>query len=432
MPAMGRSGTMHAMTMSTRPSDAPPAGIEIRPPREDEQRRFLEPLGIAFAEEIDDEDYEQHRSTLEWDRVFGALDGDRVVGCSGVLTFELTVPGGGTVGTAGVTAVAVRPDQRRRGILRAMMRRLLDQARDRREPTAALWASEGAIYQRYGFGLGTIQASFDIDRARLVFRTPVEPAGSVRLVDIDEAARRFPAIYELERRQTAGSLSRTDPIWRHHLLVDSAALRGAIGRKHLAALEVDGVLRGYAVYRARADWDERGPKGVLTVLEAVADSPAGERTLWRWLLDVDLMGTIRASRQAVPHPLQLQLLDPRRLGMTVMDGLWLRILDIPAALEARTYAGDGRIVLEIRDGFYPENDGSWSVEAMAGAGRVARAAEPAEMRLEISDLAAVYLGTFRFSQLVQAGRAEELAANAAARADALFAVDRVASCSTIF
>jgi predicted acetyltransferase len=118
--------------------------------------------------------------------------------------------------------------------------------------------------------------------------------------------------------------------------------------------------------------------------------------------------------------------------MTVMDGLWLRILDIPAALEARTYAGDGRIVLEIRDGFYPENDGSWSVEAMAGAGRVARAAEPAEMRLEISDLAAVYLGTFRFSQLVQAGRAEELAANAAARADALFAVDRVASCSTIF
>jgi predicted acetyltransferase len=216
------------------------------------------------------------------------------------------------------------------------------------------------------------------------------------------------------------------------LLVDTTALRGAIGRKHLAALEVDGVLRGYAVYRARADWDERGPKGVLTVLEVLADSPAGERTLWRWLLDVDLMGTIRANRQAVPHPLQLQLLDPRRLGMTVMDGLWLRILDIPAALEARAYAADGRLVLDIRDGFYPENDGRWAIEATAGAGRVARSGDPADMRLEIGDLAAVYLGTFRFSQLVQAGRAEELAPNAAARADALFAVDRVASCSTIF
>jgi predicted acetyltransferase len=90
------------------------------------------------------------------------------------------------------------------------------------------------------------------------------------------------------------------------------------------------------------------------------------------------------------------------------------------------------VVLDIRDAFYPENDGAWSLGAAAGRGRVARSGDPADLRLEISDLAAVYLGTFRFSQLVQAGRAEELTRNAAARADALFAVDRVASCSTIF
>ena len=112
-------------------------------------------------------------------------------------------------------------------------------------------------------------------------------------------------------------------------------------RSSSRCLEVDGAVRGYVIYRVKSDWDDRGPNNSVLALEVIALDAAAERTIWHWLSETD-----RRPHQGlawpVPHPLLLELTEPRRLGLSVREGLWLRLLDLPAALEARTYQGPGR------------------------------------------------------------------------------------------
>ena len=147
-------------------------------------RAWLRPASAAFAEVFSDAELEQERRLWELDRLIGAVDGETWVGTGGAYSFGLTVPGG-EVGAAGITVIGVTPSHRRRGILRQMMRWLLDQARERDEPVAVLWATESAIYQRFGFGIGTLQSQFDIERTRVAFLRPApaarpDPAGRSR------------------------------------------------------------------------------------------------------------------------------------------------------------------------------------------------------------------------------------------------------------
>jgi predicted acetyltransferase len=148
---------------------------------------------------------------------------------------------------------------------------------------------------------------------------------------------------------------------------------------------------------------------------------------------VDLVTTVRGIRAPVPHPLQLLLAEPRRLGFTVGDAIWLRVVDVPAALAARTYGSPGRLVLEIRDAFCPWNAGTWHLAVdEGGRGTAEPAIMPPEVTLEASDLGALYLGTFRFSELAAVGRVTEGAPGALLRADALFAAARAPWCGTMF
>ena len=198
-----------------------PDEIVLRSPSDAEFARFIAPLSIAFNEEISDAAVEVDRKTMELDRFVGALDGEAVVGCAGAYSFRLTVPGG-EVPAAGVTGVGVLHSHRRRGILRRMMTWLFEQARERQEPVAILWASEAAIYQRFGFGPGTVSSAFDIETDRIHFRRPLEAAGRVRIVGLDEAAERFPMVYDAIRCSTPGQLTRTDARWRWEVLYDAA------------------------------------------------------------------------------------------------------------------------------------------------------------------------------------------------------------------
>src|SRR5687767_1959839 len=146
--------------------------ITFRSPAPDEMRAFMKPIADAFGREMSQPEFEAERQLLEPERCVSAFDGDERVGSSAAYTFRLTVPGG-EVGAAGITGVGVRPDQRRRGILRRMMTWLHDDARRRGEPVAVLGASEAAIYQRFGYGQGTTQSTFSVDPARIQFREPV-------------------------------------------------------------------------------------------------------------------------------------------------------------------------------------------------------------------------------------------------------------------
>ncbi len=410
-------------------TDAP---IRLRQPTADEIRAFVQPTGEAFAATFTDAELDLERRLWELDRLIGAVEGERWVGTGGAYSFGLTVPGG-EVKAAGITMIGVTPSHRRRGILRLIMRWLFDQARERGEPVSILWASESAIYQHFGYGIATLQSTFDIERNRIAFARPAPALGRIRLIDRDEATRLFAPVYEAVRVGIPGTVTRSEARWRLDLLEDAEWQRAANGIKYRAVLEVDGEPRGYAIYRAKEEWGETGPNNAVLVFEVVGLDPAAERAIWEWLAGIDLVGHIKGQRGPVPHPLMLQLTEPRRLGLNVREGMWLRLIDLKAALEARTYGAAGSITFEVTDEFCPWNAGRWRVD-VAGDGRGTLTASDGDpdLTLDTSDLAATYLGTFTFADLARAGRVGECRPGAIADVDRLFATTTAPWSSTMF
>jgi predicted acetyltransferase len=403
--------------------------IEVRPCASlEDLRDALNGIGHYFGFENTVEDAERFAQWIELERMLVAEEDGAIVGGAGSFTFHLSVPGG-DVPAAGVTVVGVLPTHRRRGALTALMRAQVEDARDHGEPVGYLWASEATIYGRYGYGLASRAGKATIDRDRAAFAVPFEPRGSVRLVDLDEAAALFPPLYEQARTQRAGMFSRTDAWWRTRRLHDDPARRfgaGALGR---VVLELDGESAGYALYRVKHEWDPSGfPTGALIVVEAVTPTVEATRELWRWLLDFDLTAQIVADFLPLDHPLFLLLAEPRRAKLTVGDALWVRLVDVGTALSARTYAGDAELVVDVADEFLPENAGRWRL----GPDGAERTDADPELRLDVTGLGSVYLGGFRFADLVRAARAEELVPGAADRGDALFRTSALPWCSEIF
>jgi predicted acetyltransferase len=407
--------------------------IELRQPADDPAalRAFVTPAAAAFADALDDAELAADRPNWEVDRFIGAVDGERWVAASAAYSFRMTVPGGAAVGAAGITGVGVSPSHRRRGILTRMMAWLLDQANERGEPLAILHASEGAIYPHFGFGLGTLSGSFEVESGAFRFARPAEPLGRVRLVEPDEAMDVIPALYDELCPTIPGAVSRSPAKWRTQLLAQGGHHAPA-GPKYLAILDVGAEPRGYALYRVKNDWDERGPKNVLTVIEVSALDLAAERALWEWLAGIDLVRRMKAWRRPVPDPLFLQLADMNRLGFTVGHGLWVRLIDLPTALEARSYDGSGDVTFEVSDTFRPANAGRWRLEVTGGKGTVTATTDPPTLALDTSDLATTYLGGFTFANLARAGRVLECREGAVADADRLFTTAVVPWCSTGF
>jgi predicted acetyltransferase len=401
--------------------------IEVRPCASvEELRDALNVISHYFGSENQLEDAERFAQWIELDRMLGAWDGERIVGGAGAFSYVMSVPGG-EVAAAGVTVVGVLPTHRRRGVLTAMMKEQLSDSRERGDKIAYLWASEGTIYGRFGYGLASRIGSMSLARERTRFAQPFEPRGTVRLLDFDEAARVLPPLYEQVRAQRAGMFVRSRAWWETRKIIDDPARRQA-GPLHRALLELDGKPAGYALYRVKQQWEAGSSSGTVTILEAFAPTPEATRELWRWLLDFDWTSEFSADFLPLDHPLFLLLAEPRRLRFEINDGVWLRLIDVAGALSARTYAGDGEIVLEVSDELFPENAGRWRVSA-AGAERTNA---DAELRLGVADLATVYLGGFGFGDLVRASRAEELTSAAADRADALFHTTVLPWCPEIF
>jgi predicted acetyltransferase len=387
--------------------------LEIRSPREDELAAVRVARDAAFGEATSEEDLERERKTMPLDRVLATFDGERTVGVAASFPFELTVPGG-AVPCAGVTWVGVSSSHRRRGVLTRMMRTQLDDVHVRGEPLAALYASEPLIYGRFGYGISAPGGSIEAAKPAFRLRDDPPPAGSVRLVDAEEAAQVMPAVYERARR--TGMLVRSETWWSELRLADPPHWRrNGYGPKFYAVLELDSMPAGYALYRIKNEWPRGVPQGELRVIEAIADGPLATRELWRFVFSIDLVSKVAHWPFDLGSPLFLQVSDPRQLHLEFVDGLWLRLVDVGEALRRRSYAGEGSVVLEVTDAFCPWNEGRYA--AGEGAGPVDAAAE---LRLGVADLASAYLGAFDFHELAAAGRVEELAAGAIERAGALF------------
>jgi predicted acetyltransferase len=400
-------------------------GIEIRNPAEDDLRNAMKAVEAAFGEEQKEADLDRHQKVMRRDRFLVAYDGAIPVGTTASLPFDLTVPGG-QLAAAGVTWVGVLPSHRRRGILTQMMKRQLRDLHELGEPLAILWASEAAIYGRFGYGISAPTVQLDADRSRFSLRDDPGPQGAVRLIDREEAAKVLPPIYDTVRRQVPGFTSRDELLWDLYRLADPEHWRRGGGPKFFAMLEFDGEPVGYTLYRIKSDWEEGFSKSHVRVLETCATSPAAERELWRFLFGIDLVVKIQ-GRHDPGSPLFLMVVDPRSLMLRVSEGLWLRVVDLESALTGRTYAADDTLVVEVRDELCPWNAGRWRMGTDIG-----RTDEGAELELDIADFASAYLGAFDFERLAAAQRVRELKPGALERATNLFRTSRPPYCPEDF
>jgi len=391
--------------------------IEIRPITYEERPDWIRAADTAFSYLAKDDEIEATLPVIEPDRSFAAIDDGRIVGTSAAITFRMMVPGGARIPTAGVTMVGVHPTHRRRGINTGMMRTILDQAADRGEPIAALFASEGAIYGRFGYGLAGLFGEFQAESARMSFVRGYEPTGHVELLTKDDALPVIDQVYDAAMRP--GGVER-NKVLRDRMF---ATVGEDKDRPWMYAVHRDDsdTADAYAVYWMKHDWPRSVPSGKITVKECVASTPSGTADIWRFLFDVDLVATVEAWNRPADEPLLQLVREPRRLRFSVNDGLWVRLLDIGAALEARRYRRDGHLVFEVADQFRPDTDGRYELTVEGGTGRCARTDAAADLAGTINVLGATYLGGSSFRQLWWAGQVEERTPGSVDVADAMFA-----------
>jgi predicted acetyltransferase len=379
----------------------------------------------VFGDAPNEEDLERHSKMLVRERFYAAYDGDLPVGSAADFPFTLTVPGG-ELPAGGVTWVAVLPSHRRQGVLTQLMRRELDDLHARGEPLAVLWASEAAIYGRFGYGMAAPHYEMDADRSRFSFRDDPGPLGKVRMFPLEDAVEPCMHVYERVRSATPGFTARAREWWEAYRLADPEQWRRGASPKYVALIELDDEPAAYAIYRIKSEWQEGFPKGVVRVVEALAATPTAERELWRFVFGIDL--TVRVESRVDPaSPLFLMVLDARSLNLRANEGLWLRIVDLAGALAGRSYATEGDVVIDVRDDFCPWNAGRWRVGR-----KTVRTDAEAEIELDVADLASVYLGGFDFTRLAAAERVREVKDGALARADALFRTPRPPYCPEDF
>lgn len=408
--------------------------IEIRSVTPDEVTEVARVFGTVFGEQWPPEAVEDVRRVLEFDRSLCGFDAGTMVATGGAVSFQLALPGGTQIGAGGLTLISVLPTHRRRGILRSVIARHFEDVLDRGEPVSILLASESLLYGRFGYGLATYAAQLAIDRRHAALRPSAVTSGRVRMLGAEDAARVVPELFERVRREWPGQVSRS-PSWWELWQRDSGWMRDGWDPRVVVVHEPPGgAPDGYASYRQKGRWTDGVADGVVRVDELFAATPEATAGLWRYCLDLDLTATIELRDRPLDEPLRWLLVDPRRLRTTLMaDFLWLRLLDLPTALSARRYAVPGRVVLDVSDALVPANQGRFVLEGGPDGARCGPAgrAEP-DVRLDVAELGAAFLGGVRFASLARAGRVAEARPGGLARADAMFAADPTPWCATGF
>ena len=404
--------------------------VEIRPIKDDEFEAYLVALEVAFSARVEDGDLDRERSVAIPERFLAAWDGDRIVGGAASLPKQMTLPGDRIATTAFVTAVGVQPTHRRRGINTALMRQQLDDIHARGETFAALWASEGSIYGRFGYGIASWITELTIDADRSAFVRGYRAEGSVELLVRDEAMPVMETVYDAVRRSRPGMLDLEGAWfgwrwWQRERDKDAMAFY-AIHRGQRG--EAD----GYAAYVVKHEWPDSMPKLQVDVKELIAATPQAHADLWRFLFDIDLVATVEAWNRPADEALMLLMAEPRRLRMKLSDGLWVRLVDVPAALVERGYRTAGRLVLEIEDRFCPWNEGRIELVVDEDGSAISGPTDdPPDLTCRVNDLGAVFLGGTTFGQLHRAGQVTERTDGALARADAIFGTWPAPWCSFI-
>jgi predicted acetyltransferase len=385
----------------------------------------------AFGDSLPtDEELTTSREITEFDRTLAFFEGREMVATAGIFSYQMTVPGG-ALPCGGVTRVSVLSTHRRRGLLTEMMRRQLDDMHEKREPLAALYASEAPIYGRFGYGLATYQAAVEIDRAHAAFAQKAAGSGRLSMVDVPTAVPAFTRVWEQARPNQPGMLT-FDERWMRSQLADLPLHREGSSPHYRVLYESGDNPTGFAIYRIKMAWDASGPNGTLRLEMLIAAGAEPYAALWRHVLEVDLMARVTAEMRPVDEPLRFLLADSRQPKTRIEDGVWLRLVDVAAALKGRRYGVEGRLVLRVSDPFCPWNDGLHELTGGPAGAECKPTTDAPDLALNAADLAALYLGGNRFRTFFEGGRVEELHPGAVARADAMFATDRAPWCPSHF
>lgn len=384
---------------------------------------FLNPAGAVDAD--------ARRPGLFLDRTWGGFDGSRIVATLRSFPSRMTVPGGGAVKASAITAVTTTSTHRRRGLASRLVAADLAAASERGEEVSILIAAEWGIYGRFGYGPATEHQSLEVDASAARLRHVCQ--GAVEFVDRETGRALAPGVYEGHRSMRPGEMSRSDRFWD----VDFGILRYPSWKEpkpgfHVVARTAGGSVVGVANYQFEEKWEHRQSQGEVTVTLFVTSDPAGDSLLWDHLVSLDLATRIHVGDRPPDEVLPWLLTDARHArAVDRSDFLWVRPLDVPAMLAARSYPVAGHVVLEVVDGMGLAG-GRFDLDAGPDGSACVRTDASADLTVEASVLGSVYLGGFGVRMLAAAGLVDEHSTHAVATADALFRSPVAPWCSTWF
>jgi predicted acetyltransferase len=356
------------------------------------------------------------RQLFEPERALVATDGAEIIGTTKALTRDLSVPGA-VVDAAHVTGVGVRATYRRRGVLSQLMAR---QLREVPEAIAVLWASEPAIYGRFGYGAAAWATNYDIDLRRVGPANDRIRPGALGVLTVDEALKELPSVLRRAQEQRPGVSGRSELRWQEHLQDKPDDRGGRTARQILVHRDENGTINGYVLWRGKMNWVPAGPANEVLVEELVAPDPTAYRVLWQHLLTMDLTAKIGYGYAAVDEPLQQLVSTPTALERRVSESLWLRVTDVPRALRQRQYAVPVDVVLDVTDDLIETNTGHFHLTADESSVTCEHTDAPADLTLSVAALGAVYLGGRPLTEFAATGRVTEHTPGTLARATAAF------------
>ncbi|MEV7346054.1 GNAT family N-acetyltransferase [Streptomyces sp. NPDC093544] len=411
--------------------------IDVRAITEAEIPDWIRALNTGFLRSpaVAETEIRDRSSYIVPERTLAAFDAGRCVATLRSFAQELTTVGGTPVPADAISNVTVTATHRRRGLLTRMMATDLAAAKERGDVVATLIAAEYPIYGRYGFGPATSTAEWTIEVPRTgLDRRWSGPAdgGRIDLVDAEDVRKTGPELHERLRRAQPGAVSRDERWWQINtgvLQLDSSAWTEPFYAVYRSAA---GEVEGLVSYESDDTWHDKQPHNTVDVNWLIAATPAAERALWRYLCSIDWITKVKTGWRAPDDLLPHFLPDPRAARITTQsDWLWVRILDVVRALEARTYGGTGTLVLEVtdRDGL---SAGRYRLEAGPDGASCAATTLDAELTLDVGELASLWLGDESAVRLVALGRVREERAGAGSVADALLRTSRRPWCPDIF
>ena len=406
--------------------------LEIRAITPDEAVRYRRAIRAGFldAQTVDDEEFAREQLAPH-DRALATFDGPDIVASLASFPTELTVPGNATVPVGAVTAVTCRATHRRRGILTEMIGRDLTTSRDRGEVADILIAAEYPIYGRFGYGPAVATTSWElVTGAGTRFTTPGE--GSVQFVDNATFRKEAPPIFERLRRARPGMIQRTELMWDIRADVRRYPEAKPWQGFRLLAFDDAGTPQGYASYTVDNQWHDMRPQNVVDVAELAAATPAAEIRLWRFIAELDLVAKVRAGDRPVDEALPW-LLENGRLAKqaSTFDHIWVRPLDVPRLLTARSYAASGRVVFDVTD---PQGHaaGRYALDVSPDGASCTSTTETPELVIPVKALGAASLGGVGVVALQRAGWLDEHVTGAAGRLGSLLAWTTAPWCNTWF